>query len=328
MRPHKHGRLGRRSFPADAVQAFDEAVAPFLIHVADLVHAVFGAVEGHGGGNLDGLEHAVIQIALDACQGMDKILVAHGKTHAPAGHGIALGQGVKFHAHILGALGLQKAGGLIAVKNQIGVCQIMHNPDVVFLGEIHNLLEEFQIRHFGGGVVRIADEKHLGLGPGLTHGGFKVFKKVAARADGHAAHVRACNDGRVLVDGVGRVGCEHHVARLKNSQRKVGQTFLGTQGHDGFAVRVELHAVVARVAITDGFAQVRNTARKRVAVVHRLLCCLNKLVDDGCGRCDVRIAHAEVHDVDILPTQPHFEVSHHRKNIGGEAANPRKLFHV
>ena len=204
----------------------------------------------------------------------------------------------------------------------------MHNPDFVFLGEVDNLLEEFQIRHLGGGVVGIADKEHLGLGPGLTHGGLKVFKKVAARADGHAAHVCAGNDGRILVDGVGRVGRKHHIAGLKNGQRKVGKAFLGAQGHNGFAVGVELHAVVAGIAITYGFAQVRNTARKRVTVVHRLLCCLNKLVDDGCGRCYVRVAHAEVHDVDILPTQPHFKVSHHRKNVGREAANPRKLFHV
>jgi len=204
----------------------------------------------------------------------------------------------------------------------------VHDPDFVFFGKLDDPLEKFQIRHFRGGVVRIAEKQNLGFGPCLTHGCLEVFKKVAAMTDGHAAHICASNDRRILMDGVGRVGGKHHVAGLKNGQRKVGEAFLGTQGHNGFAVGVELHAVVAGIAITYGFAQVRNTARKRVAVVHRLLCCLNKLVDDGCGRCYVRIAHAEVHDVDILPTQPHFQVSHHRKNVGGEAANPRKLFHV
>ena len=197
----------------------------------------------------------------------------------------------------------------------------MYDPDVVCLGEFHNLFKKGQIRHFCGGVVRIAEKKQFGLGPRLAGCGFKVFKKIPARADGHAAHVRARNDGGVFVDGVGGVWRKHHIAGFKHGQRKVGQTFFGTHSHDGFGFRVQVHVKVALVAVTDGLAQVGDAARKGIAVVDGLECCLCELFHNGCGRRDVRIAHAEVHDVDILPTKPHLEVPNYSEHVGGQAAN-------
>ena len=57
-----------------------------------LPDTVVRAVQGDDGGDLDGLEDPVVQVAFDAGQGVDQTLVAHHEAHAPAGHVVALGQ--------------------------------------------------------------------------------------------------------------------------------------------------------------------------------------------------------------------------------------------
>ena len=176
--------------------------------------------------------------------------------------------------------------------------------------------------------MRVAEEEQLGFGPGLPGGGGQVFKKVAARPDGHAAHVRARDDRRVFMDGIGGVRGQHHVAGIQHGQRKVGQTFLGAHGHDGFALRVQFHAVEAGVAVADGLAQIGDAPGQGIAVIDRLLRGLHQFVHHMARRGNVGIAHAEIHDVDILPSQLHLEIAHHRKDIGGQPLDTRKLFHL
>lgn len=108
---------------------------------------------------------------------MHQTLIAEAEAHPPTGHGVTFGQGIKLHAHIPGPLGLQKTGRFVAVKNQVRVGQIMNDPHPVFPGEIRNLLEEIQIRHFRGGIMRITQKKNFGLGPGLPRGGREILEK-------------------------------------------------------------------------------------------------------------------------------------------------------
>ena len=258
---------------------------------------------------------------------MDELGVAQAEAHAPAGHGVALGHGVEFHAHVLGALGLQEAGGLVAVEDQVGIGQVMDDPDVVLLGEFHDLFKEGQVGHFRGGVVGIAQEKQLGTGPGLLGGGGQVLEKVTAGPDGHAAHVGTGDDGRILVDGIGGVGSQHYVAGREHGQRKMGETFLGAHGHDGFGVGIEVHIIEALVAFAHGVAQMGDAAGERIAMIHRLLCGFHQLVHDVRRGGNVGISHAEVNDIDILATQLHFKVAYHRENVGGQALDARELFH-
>ena len=258
--PDKHGGLGRRHFPADAVKAFDEHIPALAVNIGDFRHAFLRPVKGHGCSNLDGLEHAVVQIALDSGQRVDHFAVARAEAHAPAGHGIAFGHGEEFHAHIFGAFGLQEAGGHIAVKHQVRVGQVVNDPDFVFFGEIHHFLEKFQAGHLTRGVVRVVDDEQLGVRPGLLHGAGQILEKVAAPAKGYAANVGPGNDGRGGVDGIGRVRGENHVAGLEHGKGQVGQTLFGAHGDNGFAIRVDVYVKAAGVPVADGFAQVGNAA--------------------------------------------------------------------
>src|SRR5581483_5142666 len=66
LRPDEHGRLRLRDVPADALEAVAEDVPALAVVVADLVHVGLRPVEGVRRGDLDGLEDAVVEVALDA----------------------------------------------------------------------------------------------------------------------------------------------------------------------------------------------------------------------------------------------------------------------
>src|SRR5215813_13172490 len=99
-RPHEHGALGLRHGPADLVETVDENVPPLAMELHDLLHYALFALEGHDGGDLDGLEGAVVEIRLDAGQGVDHARVAADESHAPARHVVRLGHGEELDAHV------------------------------------------------------------------------------------------------------------------------------------------------------------------------------------------------------------------------------------
>ena len=59
-------------------------------------------VQGNNGGNLNGLKHAVIQIALYPPERGYQNRVSNTKTDPPSRHGVALGKAEQLYAYILG----------------------------------------------------------------------------------------------------------------------------------------------------------------------------------------------------------------------------------
>ncbi len=76
--------------PADAVQAFAQCIAAALVNGRLVLHAGVAVAQGHDGGDLNGLEHAVVVVAFDRGQGFDHLPVAAAEADAPAGHVVAL----------------------------------------------------------------------------------------------------------------------------------------------------------------------------------------------------------------------------------------------
>src|SRR6266571_1961416 len=113
--PDEHGRQGLFDLPSDAVQSVDQDIAPVPIELHGFLDAVLGSVQRDDGGDLDRLEDAVIEVALDFLEGSDHLGVAHTEPHPPARHVVALGHGEELHAHVLGAGGLEKARGLVPI---------------------------------------------------------------------------------------------------------------------------------------------------------------------------------------------------------------------
>ena len=75
---HRAARLFHR--PAGALQAVHQDVAPPLVHRADLPRIFFALPQRDDRSDLDRLEHAVIQVALDARQGGDHLADCPGRS--------------------------------------------------------------------------------------------------------------------------------------------------------------------------------------------------------------------------------------------------------
>src|SRR5712692_115049 len=101
-RPDEHRALGFRHGPAELVEAVHQHVAPLLMQPDDLAHAGLVAFERDDGGNLDGLEGAVVEVGLDARQGIYHAGIAAHEAHPPAGHVVRLRQRENLHPDILG----------------------------------------------------------------------------------------------------------------------------------------------------------------------------------------------------------------------------------
>ena len=191
----------------------------------------------------------------------------------------------------------------------------MDDHDLIFFGKIHNLLKKIQIHDFGGRVVRIADNQQFGTRPGLTRGIHQVLEKILTRAHRHAAHIAAGNDGRVRVDGIGRIGREHHISGPDGHEHQVGHPLLDADGDDSLGVRVYGYVESAFIPVRNGVAQFGNSHRSRIAMILGFLDGFDQFLDNMIGSAEIRVAHAQVDDV--LPFSPglHFDFVDFCKDI-------------
>jgi len=93
-------------------------------------------------GNLDGLEYAVVVIALYCRQVVKHIPVACCKADSKTGHIIWLAQRRKFHADVFGAFDRKKARCLIAVEARLAVRKIVNHGYPAPLGHFHHRLKK------------------------------------------------------------------------------------------------------------------------------------------------------------------------------------------
>ncbi|MCY1525856.1 hypothetical protein D9M68_608530 [compost metagenome] len=111
---------------------------------------------------------------------------------------------------------------------------------------------------------------------------------------------------------------------VEGGEHQVRQAFLGTDGDDGFAFRIDLHGVAVAVPVRDGPAQARNAARGGVAVGVLALGDGAELVDDVLRSRAVGVAHAEVDDVLAAAAGGHLQFGGDVENVGGKAVDARK----
>src|SRR4029450_10729198 len=112
--PDEHRRPRRRYVPAGALEPVAEDIAPRAIRGADLVDAILRSVQRRDGSDLQGLEGAVVQIALHPGEGPDELRVHAGEADAPTRHVVALRKREELDADLLRSGNLEQARRLIA----------------------------------------------------------------------------------------------------------------------------------------------------------------------------------------------------------------------
>ena len=136
----------------------------------------------------------------------------------------------------------------------------------------------------------------------------------------------ARDDEAELVDRIGRVGHQDHVARRGDRLRHVGEAFLRAQRGDDLRLGIELHAEAARVVGGLRPAQAGDALGGRIAVRARLGDRLDQLVDDVLRRRHVGIAHAEIDDVGAARARRRLQPVDLGEDVGRQALDAVEVF--
>ena len=278
-----------------------------------------------------GREGAVVEVGLDPGQGVDEPGVADGEAHAPAGHGVGLGERGELDRHVAGALDLEDRGGRVVVEVDLGVGEVGEHPEVVLLGEGDEIAVEIEVADLRRRVGREGDDERHGLRDRVDHGaleGAEIGLGVeAAVVEGGDVAERAAGDHEAVgVDGVAGVRDEHDVAGGGDRHGEVGEALLGAEGGDDLGLGVELHPEAAGVVAGLGAAEAGDALGGRIAVGAGAAHGFHKLFNDVGGRVHVRVAHAEVDDVHPLGAVAGLEPVHLGEDVGGKALDAVEFF--
>ena len=197
-------------------------------------------------------------ITLDARQGVDQFGIAHHEANPPARHVVTFTHGKKLNRDLTGTRHLHNRWCLIAIETDVCVSKIVHNDDVVLLGELNYAFKKREIYALRGGITRKAQDHHFRLGNGFAHRALEFFEEISSRGHANGADVGPCDHGAINMNRIARVGHQNGIARIQGRKHQVGEAFFGANCHDGFRVRIKLYLIAARIPIRDRLAQTRD----------------------------------------------------------------------
>ena len=164
--------------PADAAQTAAQGVAAALILAALALHAVQRAGQSRDGNSLDGQEHTKIDLGAQFFTGGNHIGAPDQERNARAGYVEALAQGEELHRAFLGPRRVEDAAAVGTVKDDIAVCVVMHEQNVVLTAESNDLGVELRRADAAHRVGRQADQHELCLAGNILGDGGNVGQKM------------------------------------------------------------------------------------------------------------------------------------------------------
>ena len=129
----------------------------------------------------------------------------------------------------------------------------------------------------------------------------------------------AGHDEAVGVDRIGGVRADNHITGRRQGLGEIGEALFRPQGGHHLGLGIELHAEATLVIAGHGPAQADDALGGGIAVGLGLLDGLDQLIDDVLRGGHVRIAHAEVDDVDACGAQAGLEPVNLFKDVGRQA---------
>jgi hypothetical protein len=304
------------------VQRLHHDVAPLLVRLAHLFHALLRTLQGDDGSDLDRREAAVVVVALDARERVHQVLVADHEADPPAGHVVALRHREELDCDVACAGHLHDRRRPVVVEHDVGIREVVHDEDVVLFGDGDHPLEEAEIDALGGRVRRKTQYEHFGLRRELADGALELGEEIHAGRHAHRADIGAGDDRAVDVDRIRRIGHEHRVAALQAREHQVREAFLRADRDDGLAVHVELDAITPLIPGADRAAQPRNAFRYGIAVRVLAARSLHQLVDDVRRRGTVGVAHRQVDHVLAAPARRHLQLVGNVEDVRRKPLNP------
>ena len=136
----------------------------------------------------------------------------------------------------------------------------MYHQHIVLFGQRHHAFEKIQLDTLRRRVGRKPQNHHFRLGDRAPNGFFQFGKEVDARDQRHRAYLGAGNHGAVNMNRIAGVWYQHGVTLIQSGQHQVRQTFLGTNGDDGFLFRVNFNVVSVGVPTRNRSPQARDAS--------------------------------------------------------------------
>ena len=249
------------SAPASPIRCkpVDQRVAPLAVILADGLGLFRQFVQRHRAGDLDWLKNPVVQIALDLAQRPHQFRIAQGKAPTRQPGMLKLFDSEKNSMPTSMAPGaLQQAGRLIAVEDEIGVSEVVHNDEPHAAGEVHHLGEKVEINARRRRIVRKVEHQDFRTRLAAFTGRFQTLQQVRRGGKGYGQDVAVGKNGAVHVDGVGRGRHQHRVAGIDDGPHEVREAFLDADGCHHVVVAIDVNTEPPAVVICDGQAELAD----------------------------------------------------------------------
>ncbi len=168
----------------------------------------------------------------------DHLAVADGEADPPARHVVALRQREELDADVLRARHLQEARRLVAVEDEVGVGEVVHDQQLVLARELDDALEEGEVDDLGGRVVREVEDQQLRLRPASA-----APPRAGARGSPRpgCSGIERRSPPAMITEywWIGYVGLGHEddVAGAEHGERQVPDAFLRADRDDRLARR-------------------------------------------------------------------------------------------
>ena len=310
--------------PPDPREPVDHRVAARLVDRVDLGRVGPRLLEHDRRRDLDGLERAVVQIALELRERVDHVWAPHEERDPPASHRERLRHRVQLDRDLLGADALQDRRRLPPVERHVGVREVVHQHHVALARPVHEALQVGELDGRRRRVVREREHDDARPWPPelpRLHHPVDVPRAVGPAADRDLSGVRTRQVRPPDVDRVARCRDDRRVPGLEQHPHEVAEPLLGPDRREHLEVRVKLDAERAQIVIGDGLAQLRDAARRRVAVVARVPCGLAQLLDGDRRRRQVRVSEAQVDDVATGAPGLELDPVDDREDVGRQAGD-------
>nr|QNO42018.1 hypothetical protein JAMFHPCN_00001 [Methanosarcinales archaeon ANME-2c ERB4]QNO42525.1 hypothetical protein KMCHGNIM_00015 [Methanosarcinales archaeon ANME-2c ERB4]QNO48721.1 hypothetical protein IBEPLGGF_00001 [Methanosarcinales archaeon ANME-2c ERB4] len=192
----------------------------------------------------------------------------------------------------------------------------MHNDYVVLACEIDHLLKKREISDCRSRVVRIIEKDQFGFICDVRRYCVQIGQETGFCEKRHSVGHAACKERPDFVDRVCRIRHKHDVARVYERKRDVRNPFFRSDECEYLPHRVKRDIKRLFVPFGCRLPKGQHSCVRGVLVPLRVVRGRTQRIDDVGWRWQVRIADAEIDDIDPLLSRIFFCFIDRREKIG------------
>ena len=204
---------------------------------------------------------------------------------------------MKLHAHIGGALHLQKAGGPFPVVINFRIGRIMANNNLMFLRKLHHFFEKFLTRHHRGGIVGGVEKHHFGFLGYIFWNSLQIWQKSIFFPQWHHIGGPAGKTGRHWIHGIPRTGNQNNIARIDERHRNVANAFFGSNQRHDFGFGIKAYSKPTLIPVGYRRSEGQHTVIRGILMMLRIPGSLPECVDNGIGGRQIGITDTQINNI-------------------------------